>query len=259
MGNESGEWIMRGVSWSDPGCIRSVDEASAYIERVGFLTLFRNNIDGFSLEEHTAPDFWWTGDTERDPWEWREILARRHEVAYGKFFDKKAGFISRKWLPYFANCRRDGYDFDALWDDAKASARQKKIMDLYAGERSDAEYYSFELKEKAGFGRQGEKGFEGVLTALQTEMYLCVSDFRQRTNRRGEPYGWHIALYSTPERLWGYDLVTSAYGESPDTSAGRIAAHMAERWPAASKRQIRSVLGTKAAGRKEPERPAGEA
>ena len=28
------------------------------------------------------------------------------------------------------NFRRDGYDFDALWDDEKASFRQKKIMDL---------------------------------------------------------------------------------------------------------------------------------
>ena len=38
---------------------------------------------------------------------------RYGKVAYGKFFDKKAGFISLEWLPYFANYRRSGYDFDA--------------------------------------------------------------------------------------------------------------------------------------------------
>ena len=41
----------------------------------------------------------------------RAIIARRHDIVYGKFFDKKAGFISKKWLPVFANYRRDGYDF----------------------------------------------------------------------------------------------------------------------------------------------------
>ena len=35
-----------------------------------------------------------------------------------------------EWLPCFVNYRRDGYDFDALWDDGKASIRQKKMMDL---------------------------------------------------------------------------------------------------------------------------------
>ena len=33
-------------------------------------------------------------DPERDPWAWRQILAQRGHVAYGKFFDRKAGFIS---------------------------------------------------------------------------------------------------------------------------------------------------------------------
>ena len=76
-----------------------------------------------------------------DPWEWREIIARSGKVAYGKFFDKKAGFISKQWFPYFANFRRDGYDFDALWDDEKASIRQKKIMDFYLEENAEAEYF----------------------------------------------------------------------------------------------------------------------
>ena len=27
------------------------------------------------------------------PWMWRAIIARRHDIVYGKFFDKKAGFM----------------------------------------------------------------------------------------------------------------------------------------------------------------------
>ena len=111
MGNESGEWIMHGMKWDNPDCIHSVDEAIKYINEFGFLPLFKNEIDGFSLEERTVPEYWWSDNPEIDPWMWRAIIARRHDIVYGKFFDKKAGFISKKWLPVFANYRRDGYDY----------------------------------------------------------------------------------------------------------------------------------------------------
>ena len=243
MGNESGTWMMYGVDWEDPECIHTVDEAIEYINEIGFLPLFKNEIPGFSLEERTVPEYWWSGNSERDPWEWREIIARRGEIAYGKFFDKKAGFISKKWFPYFANYRRDGYDFDALWDDEKASLRQKKIMDLFAEGNAEAEYYSNELKQKAGFGKEGDKGFDGVITTLQMQTYLCLRDFRQRKNKKGEAYGWPIAIYSTPEHIWGREHVTSAYTESATESGERIAKYLMEIYPIATAQQIRRVIG----------------
>ena len=60
------------------------------------------------MEEHTSPGGWWTGDAAIDPWEWRKIIAAGDDIAYGKFFDNKAGFISKEWFPAFANYRRDG-------------------------------------------------------------------------------------------------------------------------------------------------------
>ena len=60
MGNENGTWIMYGVEWDDPECLHTVDEAIEYIGEVGFLPLFRNEIPGFSLEERTVPEFWWS-------------------------------------------------------------------------------------------------------------------------------------------------------------------------------------------------------
>ena len=75
MGNESGEWIMHGMKWDNPECIHSVDEAIKYINELGFLPLFKNDIDGFSLEERTVPEYWWSDDPEIDPWMWRAIIA----------------------------------------------------------------------------------------------------------------------------------------------------------------------------------------
>ena len=92
MGNEAGEWIIHGVTWDDPKCIHDVDEAVEYINRVGFLPLFKNEIPGFSLEERTVAEYWWSDDPVRDPWRWRIAIAKKHDVLYGKFFAKKAGF-----------------------------------------------------------------------------------------------------------------------------------------------------------------------
>lgn len=234
-----GKWTIFGCKSNDPKCLHSVEEAIAYINEVGFLPFFSNDIPGFSLEERTISENWWGEDPNQDPWEWREVIARQGDIAYGKFFYNRAGFISKKWFPYFANYRRDGYDFDALWDDDKASRRAKRIMDIMI----ENEIYSNELKQKAGFGKGGEKGFDGAVTGLQMQTYICVRDFRQRKNKKGEAYGWPIAVYCTPEYLFGRDVVASAYKEEPVKSGERIKKHVMDLYPNTSKQQIKRFLG----------------
>ena len=238
MGAENGEWIMHGLEWDNPLRIRSAEELINYINQVGFLPLFKNEIEGFSVEEHTWADGWWSGDPEQDPWEWRAIIARSGRVAYGKFFDKKAGFISLEWLPYFANYRRDGYDFDARYDDELASIRSKKIMDQFL---THEELFSYELKELAGFGKGGEKNFPGIVTDLQMQTYLTVKDFRCKKNKKGQDYGWAIAVYCMPEQIWGYEAVSAAYKEEPEISKQRIFDRIKEEFPWATEKQIRKL------------------
>ncbi|MBR3637821.1 MAG: hypothetical protein IKN45_07870, partial [Lachnospiraceae bacterium] len=204
----NGQWIMSGVDRDDPACLHNVRELTELIEAVGFLPLFANEIEGFSVEEHTEPGNWWCGEKEVDPWDWRTVIAREGRIVYGKFFGKKAGFISKKWFPYFANYRRDGYDFDSLWEDGKASMRQRKIMNLF---EDTTRLFSYEIKEKAGFGKGGEKNFEGTISDLQMSTYLCMRDFKKRVNKKGEEYGWDVAIYAKPEQLFGYKHVTKAY------------------------------------------------
>ena len=254
MMNENGEWIMRGMDWNNPYRIRTWKELVKWIKEVGFLPLFANEVKGFSAEEHVSPNFWWTGDREQDPWEWREIIAASHEVAYGKFFGRKAGFISLQWLPYFANSRRSGYDFDARWEDGRASRREKKIMDFFIGEDEDGDsvfkeiqIFSTDLKKQAGFGKGGEKNYQGIITQLQMETYLVISDFRRRENKRGEEYGMAVSILLPPESIWGYDTVTAAYSESPKKSWERQINRVKELYPDADDQNIIHLLG------KEPE------
>ena len=240
MAIENGEWVMRGLRWDDPYRIRSWQELIRWIDEIGFLPLFRNEIDGFSAEEHTSDRYWWSGDPEQDPWEWRQFIARSGQVAYGKFFGKKAGFISKAWFPQFANWRRDGYDFDSRWDEGLVSLRKKHVMDQFA---LKDELYAFELKRLAGFGKGGEKNFEGTVTDLQMGGYLLIRDFRQRLNKKGQPYGWPISVYATPEALWGYEYIASAYAEEPVQSKAWIYQQVRKNFPAATEAALHTVLG----------------
>ena len=54
MALENGEWIMRGLDWDNPYRICSWQELIDWVDEVGFLPLFKNEIDGFSVEEHTS-------------------------------------------------------------------------------------------------------------------------------------------------------------------------------------------------------------
>ena len=229
---------MRGCAFDDPGRLAVQGNLLRLIHEVGFLPLFANSIPGFSVEERTTPDSWWTGDPESDPWEWRVILAASDEVAYGKFFQWKAGFISKEWFPAFANYRRNGYDFDALFDDGLASYRSKKVMDAFhLNERMEGDSLSVsEITERTG-------ETERVLALLQEQAYLIIGNFRQRRSKSGKPFGLPSALYVTPETKWGYDFVTGEYSVSPSQSWQKITAQIKRAYPGADDAQIQAALG----------------
>ena len=217
--------------------------------------MFANEVPGFSVEEGTDPKYWWTDNIERDPWQWREIIARRGKIAYGKFFDKKAGFISLEWLPYFANYRRSGYDFDARWEDGLANRREKTIMDVYLSENDDGDVVyntekilSTELKKQCGFGKEGNKNFPGTVTALQMQTYLVITDFIRRKNKKGNEYGMAVSVMMCPEAVWGRDLVAKAYTESPAESWQKLFDHVKELYEDADDSDITKLIGKKPMG-----------
>ena len=233
MSIENGEWIMRGMAWDDPYRIRTWQELINWINEIGFLPLFGNGVTGFST---------------------REIIAASRQVAYGRFFGGKAGFISLEWLPCFANFRRQGYDFDARWEDGLANRREKMIMDfmMEIDEDGDVTYkndriLSTDLKKMAGFGKGKEKNYPGITTGLQMQTYLVITDFRRRKNKRGEEYGMSVSVLQPPEAVWGRGAVTKAYGESPAQSWDRIFEHVRSAYPASPDKEIIKLIGKRPA------------
>jgi len=94
--------------------ITSYEDLRSAVREFGFLPFFPCAVPGFSIEEHVAGDLWYdAADRDWKVWNWKGPLINDLNCAYGKFFGKKAVYVSREWFPDFANYRRNGYDFDA--------------------------------------------------------------------------------------------------------------------------------------------------
>lgn len=224
---------MRGMDF----IIKSPADLIEAINKYGFLPYFRNSIEGFSIEEHIEPRYWF-GD-EEGAWEWKGSVIQKTGCAYGKFFERKAVYISKEWFPDFANYRRDGYDFDALYDDGLARYTDKVLYDLLD---KSAPVISKELKKLGDYRKGGNKGFDTSITRLQEQCYVIISNFVYMTDKRGQPYGWGVAEYSTPEKFMGEDFTKKVYQREPQESYKLIYEHLKKILPNAADGQIKKIL-----------------
>ncbi|MBP5225594.1 MAG: hypothetical protein J6Z38_08465 [Lachnospiraceae bacterium] len=220
--------------------VRTKQDLIDAVQRFGFVPLFSGAVPGFSVEEHAVRDVWYTSDSgDWLVWDWKGPVIRECGCAYGKFLEKKAVFISEEWFPDFANYRRDGYDFDARWDDGLARHDDKYLYDLL---ERNAPVLSTTLKALGGYGKDGRKGFDTVITRLQAQGYVLIEDFVYEQDKKGNEFGWGIARYSTPERCFGEGFRKTVYERTPEESYARLFAHLKALLPWAGDSEIRKIL-----------------
>ena len=218
--------------------LRSPEDIVALTNELGFLPFFASKIPGFSVEECCPPELWFSENAD-GPWEWKGPAARSGQCVYGKFFGGKAGFISKEWFPDFANFRRDGYDFDARYEDGLAARKDKEVFDTITEHGTPL---SKELKRLCDYRKGGNKGFDTVITRLQMQTYVTIGDFVYMQDKFGQPYGWGVAQYTTPEAQFGYDFVTSAYRKDPAESRADILAHLKSILPDSDETQLLKLM-----------------
>ena len=106
------------------------------------------------------------------------------------------------------------------------------------GQMNGLELLTCDLKKKSAV----VKGFEGAVTELQMQTFLIMSGFRQKRNRQGIEYGWHVAALMTPETKWGYGFV-NGYEGKPEDSLERIRTQVKRFFPDATEQAFRKILG----------------
>ena len=118
--------------------IRTKEDLKQAVAELGFLPFFANEIKGFSIEENCDPKVYFSN--EPGVWEWKGPVIQETRCAYGKFFHKKAAFISKEWFLDFANYRRDGYDFDSRFEDGLATYNEQYLYNIIAGRHSHSAF-----------------------------------------------------------------------------------------------------------------------
>ena len=220
--------------------VKTKKDLKAAVEKYGFVPLFAGSVPGFSVEEHAVPEVWYSeGSSEWPVWDWKGPVIRECGCAYGKFFEKRAVFISREWFPDFANYRRDGYDFDARWDEGLASRRDKVLYELLD---ANAPVLSKGLKNLGDYRKGGRTGFDTLITRLQAQGYVLISDFVYERAKDGREFGWGIAQYSTPEKFFGPEFRETVYKRTPEESFERMLRHLQKILPQADEAAIRKIL-----------------
>ena len=131
--------------------VRSKQDLIDAVEEYGIVPYFSTSIPGFSLEEHCSPAVLFSV-FEDDTWAWKGPVIQATGCAYGKFFEKKSTYVSREVFLDLANYRRDGYDFDARYDDGLAKFQDKQLYDLID---AHAPVLSKELRTTGGYAYSG--------------------------------------------------------------------------------------------------------
>ena len=207
------------------------------IQQVGFLPLLDSGIWGYSAEEMVTEDCRYVtfpdGGWDWPLWKWKGPIVTEGNCVYGKFFDKKAGFISREWWPDFYNYRRSQHPLPA------EGSIEDTILTVLG---QNGSLITRELRAACGFdGPKMRSRFDGYVTRLQMGCYIVTEDFVYPTDRHGHEYGWGWSLLTTPENLFGHQ--TCQCERSPQESYQRLTNHFRALLPQASDKQIKKLIG----------------
>ncbi len=189
---------------------------------------------------YDTPVRWHTGDPETDPWEWRmRVLRERDDIAYGKVFFKKSGYITRAWYPYFLAARRRGLTLFEAYEEGQISREARRVYEalLAAGSLP-----AHELKRCAGFSPREKAPFERALTELQMGLYITVCGRQQKRSQTGEEYGWPSAAFCTAEHFWGGELFREAAALSPQEAEEAIARQVYRLNPGAPPKKVQKFI-----------------
>lgn len=207
------------------------------IEEVGFLPLLSSAVPGYSAEEIVDEDCRYSTDPEDGfywpLWQWKGTIVNELPCVYGKFFDKKAGFVSMAWWPDFMNYRRS-----RVPQPEDASIERTILSTLQLG----GSQLTCDLRAACGFSGQGMRGkFDAYVTRLEMGTYIVTEDFIYARDKHNREYGWGRSLLTTPEALYGHELCRCS--RTPEESLERIMAHMRKVLPDATDKQLRKLIG----------------
>ena len=206
------------------------------IQQVGFLPLLDSGIPGYSAEEMVTDDCRYAvfpdGGWDWPLWKWKGPIVTDGDCMYGKFFNKKAGFVSRAWWPDLCNYRRHQYPAPATGSIEEA---------ILATLNEHGSLITRQLRSLCGFtGPKMRSRFDAIITRMQMGCYIVTEDFVYPIDKHGHEYGWGWSLLTTPEQLYG--VAACQCSRSPEESFQRMLTYMQTILPQVSEKALRRIL-----------------
>ena len=134
---------------------------------------------------------------------------------------------------------RNRRELVALVDDGLASYKDKGVVDYITGAGA---MLTRDIKDNLNYKKDGNKGFETVITRLQMETYVVPVNYEYSKRKNGDEYGWGNCRYDIAENFWGDKLCRSAYKRSPEESLNRIIKHIKKTLPKMDEEELRLLL-----------------
>ena len=170
--------------------VKSPETMLELIRAYRLIPFFRNAIPGFSIEEHTAPDAWFT-EENLGPWDWKIECIQNGDIAYGKFlFGGKAAFATVDVYREIINWRRSQPKY-------QPTPEQQKVLD-YMKENG-----SISVPETRKLMGINKAAADALLAKLQMQTRV-VTGFIEREYRGAnlKYSGWQRSVFCSPEALF---------------------------------------------------------
>ncbi|MBQ7268972.1 MAG: hypothetical protein IJS62_03850 [Bacteroidales bacterium] len=174
------------------------------IHDIGIIPFFENIIPGWSVEEHTPPEFFFGDDGQLGPWDWKIACVQSGDIAYGKFLlGGKAAFATAEVYRELMNWRRSLPKY-------RPDERQQRILDFME------EHGSAGIKDVRNLFSIKKGAADALMAGLQRQTRVVTGDITRVYRGPDLHYnGWQTSSFCTPEALFEDDAAFPFPGWRP--------------------------------------------
>lgn len=240
--------------------LRTAHDLDLAINALGVIPFFGGTLKGLSVQALADPALWFADGVD-GPWQWKGPVIGMGHAAYGKFLAGKAVYMRLDAYADFLNYRRWCMTMSTQGEARLGGLSERGLLRIIEEAGS---LVSSELKEMLGMGRRHARradelvdvlaldstaprssmcsSLDRMLTRLQMAGRLCIENFEYPVAASGHHYGWGLARYTTPEALYGEEIL-QCQDRTPLESRARLAEMLIKAAPEASARHIHTLLG----------------
>lgn len=159
----------------------------------GLIPFFSNAIAGFSIQEHTPAEAWFTEDN-LGPWDWKIECVRSGDVAYGKFlWGGKAAFATVEVYRELMNWRRSLPKYQPVDEQLTVLNHIRENGSVSVGD----------VRKLLGINKSKA---DALLSKLQMQTRVITGDITRVYRGADLSYsGWQRSSFCEPEALFEAD------------------------------------------------------